>query len=86
MSPCHIPRASQVYNLWTTVSVFFEPHTGETIKGITDPLAAAHNAFILIVAEGTLVANSYEGCGAHVAVAHGAFAIALVAESADCYA
>ena len=46
-------------------------------------LAAAHDAFVLVVAEGAFVADADEGGGADVAVADGAFAVAFVAEAAD---
>lgn len=46
-------------------------------------LAAAHDAFVLVVAKGALVADADESCGAHVAVADGAFAVAFIAEAAD---
>ena len=49
-------------------------------------LATAYHTFILVVAKGAFVTDADESCGAHVAVADGAFAVAFVAETADCYA
>ena len=46
-------------------------------------LPTAHDALVLVVAKGALVADADEGRGAHVAVADGAFAVAFVAEAAD---
>lgn len=46
-------------------------------------LAATHDAFVLVVAKGALVADAHQGRGPHVAVADGALAVALVAEAAD---
>ena len=46
-------------------------------------LATAHDALVLVIAKGALVADTDEGRGAHVAVADGAFAVAFVAEAAD---
>lgn len=37
----------------------------------------------MVVAEGALVADADEGCGADVTVAYGALAVAFVAEAAD---
>lgn len=53
------PRTSQVYNLGATVSVLLQPSTFEAVKGIRDPLATAHDAFVLIVSERAFVANSH---------------------------
>jgi D-Tyr-tRNAtyr deacylase len=60
--------------------------TGETHKAverIADSFAAAHDAFVLVVSEGALVADAREGRRSHVTIADGAFAIALIAEAAD---
>ena len=46
-------------------------------------LATAHDTLVLVVAEGALVADAHERCGAHVGVADGTLAVALVAEAAD---
>jgi hypothetical protein len=46
-------------------------------------LTAAHDTLVLVVAEGTFVADSYESGGTNVGVAHWAFAVAFVAEAAD---
>lgn len=76
-------RASQIDNLRTPVSVLFESGTFETIKSVTDALAAADDTFVLVVSKGAFVADAHEGGGPHVRVAHGAFAVAFVAETAD---
>ena len=73
------PRASQVYNLRTTVSVLLESRALEAVESITDPLAATYDALILIVAERALVADADERRGTDVGIADGAFAVAFVA-------
>lgn len=57
----------------------------ETVKRIRNTLAAADNTLVLIVPKAALVANADQRGGAHVAIAHGTLAVALVAESADGY-
>lgn len=49
-------------------------------------LSTAYNAFILIVAKGTFVADTDERCRTHVAIAHRAFAVTFITETTDCYA
>ena len=73
------PRAAQVNNLGTAIAILLEPSTLKTIEGVADALAAADDALVLVVAEGAFVADADEGGGAHVRVADGAFAVALVA-------
>ena len=46
-------------------------------------LAAADHTLILVVTKGALIADAHQCCRAHVAVADGAFAVALIAEAAD---
>jgi len=77
------PRTSQIYNLRTPIPVFLEPRALEAVEGVAYPLAAAHDTLVLVVAEAALVADAYDCSRAHVGVADRAFAIALVAESAD---
>jgi len=80
------PRATQINNLRTPIAILLEARALEAVERIRDPLAAAHNALVLVVAEGALVADAHERRGPHVAVADGAFAVAFVAEAADRYA
>lgn len=77
------PRTTQIYNLRASVPILLKPGAFETVERVRDPFTAAHNAFVLVVAERALVADAYEGCGAHVRVADGAFAVAFVAEAPD---
>lgn len=77
------PRTPQVDDLRTPIPVLLQARTLKTIERVTDPLAAAHNALILVVAKGTLIADAYEGRRTHVRVADGTLAVAFVAESAD---
>lgn len=77
------PRASQIYNLGTAVPVLLEARALEAVERVGDALAAADDALVLVVAEAALVADTHEGRGAHVGVAHGTLAVALVAEAAD---
>jgi|SRR5690242_11212551 len=80
------PATPQIDNLGTPVPVLLEAYALEAVEGVADALAAAHDALVLVVAEGALVADAGEGGGAHVSVAHGALAVALIAEAADGYA
>jgi hypothetical protein len=77
------PTAPQIDNLRTPVPILLQPRTLKTVKGITDSLATAHDAFVLVVTERALVADAHEGGGPHIRVADGAFAVAFVAEAAD---
>jgi len=80
------PGRTQVNNLRTPIAILLESRTLEAVEGVADPFAAAHDAFVLVVAETALVANAYHCCGPDVGVAYRAFAVAFVAEAADCYA
>jgi hypothetical protein len=73
------PRTTQIYNLRASVSVLLQARALEAVEGIRDSFTAAHDAFVLVVAEGALVADAHEGCGAHVGVADGAFAVTFIA-------
>ena len=60
-----------------------EEKKGERWGGGEAHLSAAHDALVLVVAKGAFVADTDEGRRAHIAVADGALAVALVAETAD---
>lgn len=77
------PRAPQIDNLRTPVSVLLQARALKAVERVADALAAAHDAFVLVVAEGALVADAHERRGPHVRVTHGTLAVALVAEAAD---
>ena len=77
------PRTPQIDNLRTPIPILLQARTLEAVEGVADPFAAAHDAFVLVVAEGALVADAHEGGGTHVGVADGTFAVAFVAEAAD---
>jgi hypothetical protein len=77
------PRTTQIDNLGTTIAILLQTRTLKAIEGVTDPLTTADNTFVLIVAKGAFVADAHECSWADVRVAHGAFAIAFVAETAD---
>jgi hypothetical protein len=76
-------RAAQIDDLRAPVTIFFEPRALKAVEGVGDAFATADDALVLVVAEGTLVADAHERRRPHVAVAHGAFAVAFVAESSD---
>jgi hypothetical protein len=76
-------RTTQIYNLGAAVPVLFKSCTFEAVEGVGDALAAADDTLVLVVSEGAFVADAGERGRAHVRVADGAFAIALVAEAAD---
>lgn len=77
------PGTPQIDDLRTAVPILLEARALEAVERIADALAAAHDAFVLVVAERALVADAHQGRRAHVGIAHGAFAIAFVAEPAD---
>lgn len=77
------PRTSQIYNLRTPITILFEPRALEAVERVTDTLATADDALVLVVTEGALVADAHEGRRPHVGIADGALAVALVAEPAD---
>ena len=79
------PTTTQIYDLRTTVAVFLQARALEAVEGVGDAFATAHDALVLVVAEGALVADVGQGCWAHVGIADGAFAVALVTETADGY-
>jgi len=78
------PRTTQVYNLRTSISILLQPHTAKAIERVADPLPTADNTFVLVVTETALVADAHKRRGSHVGIADGAFAVAFVAETADC--
>jgi len=77
------PRAPQIDNLGTPIAVLLKARALEAVEGVADALAAADYAFVLVVPEAALVADAHERGGPHVAVADGAFAVALVAQAPD---
>lgn len=77
------PTAPEVDNLRTPVPILLQPRALEAVKGVADALAAAHDALVLVVAEAALVADAHQRRRAHVRVADGTLAVALVAEAAD---
>lgn len=77
------PRTPQIDNLRTTIPVLLQPRALKAVESVRDALAAADDAFVLVVAEGAFVADAHEGRGADVGVADGAFAVAFVAEAAE---
>lgn len=77
------PRAAQVHDLGTTIAILLEAGALEAVEGITDTLAAAHDALVLVVAEGALVADARQRRRPHVRVAHGTLAVAFVAQPPD---
>ena len=77
------PGTPQIDNLGTAIPILFETGTLKTVKSITDPFAAAHDTLVLVVAEGTFIADSDQSGGADVGVADGTFAVAFVADAAD---
>ncbi len=80
------PTAPQINNLRAPIPILLQPRALEAVERVADALAAADDAFVLVVAEGAFVADADEGGGADVGVTDGAFAVAFVAEAADGYA
>lgn len=73
------PTRTQIYNLRTPVSIFFQSGTFEAVEGITDSLATTHDTFIRKVAERALIAYSHEGGRSNVGIADWTFAVAFIA-------
>ncbi|KAJ4064946.1 hypothetical protein NW753_003391 [Fusarium oxysporum] len=73
----------KVYNLRTSVAILFKASAFKTVERVRDALTTAYNAFVLVIAEATLVTNAHERRGPNVGVAYGAFAITLVTETTD---
>ena len=80
------PTTSQIDNLRTTIPIFFQTCTFETVECVTQSFAATHNTLVLVVAKAALVADAGESRRSDVAVADGAFSVTFVAETSDCYA
>lgn len=76
-------RTSQIYNLGASIAILFQARALEAVEGIRDTLTAAHDTLVLVVTEAALVADAHERRRSYVGIAHGAFAIAFVAETAD---
>lgn len=79
-------RAPQIDDLGATVSVLLQPRTLKAVERIGDTFSTAHDAFVLVVAEGAFIADADEGGWSYVAIADGAFTVAFVAKTADGYA
>ncbi len=77
------PTTAQIDNLGATIAILLEARALEAVEGVADALAAADDALVLVVAEGALVADARQRRRPHVRVAHGALAVALVAQSPD---
>ena len=77
------PRATEIYNLRTSVSILLQPCAFKAVECIRYSFTTADNAFILVVAERAFVADSHERSRTDVGVADGTFAVAFVAETAD---
>jgi len=77
------PRRTEIYNLWTTVSVFFEPRALVAVKGVRDALAATDDALSRIVSKRAFIAYPNERSRPHVGIADGTFSVAFVAQAAD---
>ena len=74
---------SQVDDLRTPIPIFLQSCTLEAVKGIADPLAAADDALVLVVAERAFIAYAREGGRTDIGIADGAFAVAFVAQAAQ---
>lgn len=77
------PRTSQIDDLGTSIAVLLEARTFKAVKCITYALTAADDTLVLVVSEGTLVADTHQGRWAHVGITHRTFSVAFVAQTAD---
>ncbi|KAF7504070.1 hypothetical protein GJ744_002835 [Endocarpon pusillum] len=77
------PGAAEIDDLGTAVAILLEAGALEAVEGVADALAAADDAFVLVVAERALVADARQRRRPHIRVAHGALAVAFVAQPPD---
>jgi hypothetical protein len=77
------PRAAKIYDLWTAISILFQPCAFKAVKGVGDSFATANDTFVLVIAKGAFVANAHQRGRSYIAVAYGTLSIALVAEPTD---
>jgi hypothetical protein len=77
------PRTAQIDDLGTPIPVLLEACALKAVEGVRDTLATADHALVLVISEAALVAYPDERRRPHVRVAHGALAVALVAEPPD---
>jgi hypothetical protein len=49
-------------------------------------LSSADYTLVLVVSKAALVADAHQGRRSDIGIAHGAFAVALIAQAADCNA
>jgi hypothetical protein len=76
-------RTSQIHNLWTPISVFFQSCTLKAVERVRDSFTAAHHTLVCVVAKGAFVADANKRSRSDVRVADGAFSIAFIAETTD---
>ena len=76
-------RAAQIDDLRAPISVLFHLCAFSTIIGIGNPRTAANHAPPLIRPIIALVADSNEGTGSDIRIAHHTFAVAFFAEAPD---
>ena len=77
------PRRTQIDDFGTPIPILLQPRTLEAVKGVAYALTTTHNAFVLIIAEGALIADTREGCGPNVRIAGRTFAVAFFAQARD---
>lgn len=77
------PRATQIDNFGTSITVLLQTRALEAVKCVRDSLSAAHDTLVLVVSKRALVTYPYESGRTNVGIADRAFAIAFVAEAAD---
>jgi hypothetical protein len=77
------PAASQIYNLWTSVTILFQACASEAEKSIGYAFVSADDAFIGKVSKGAFIADFDKSGGAYIGVANRAFTVTIVAEATD---
>lgn len=73
------PGRAKVDDFGAPITIFLEPCTLKAVEGVTDAFAAADDAFVLIVAERTFIADPNEGRRSDITITDGTFAITFVA-------
>jgi len=76
---------SEIYNLWTTVSIFLLNGTFFTVISVTDSRTSTNNTSSLITAIIAFIADSNQGTWTHIWIANHATSITLFAKSSNGY-
>lgn len=74
---------SEIYDLWTSISILLQPRTFKTVECVRYAFSAAYYTLVLVISKAAFVTDPYEGCRSDVGIADRAFTIAFVAQTSD---